>query len=97
MEGMIMNRAAQNPSGQSPSAGADPLLAEAMAATLSDYKDALDETAAEPSTEADQAQFEQMGAAARSDVRIAPLIERRPEFIAWAARKAAADSTGAVA
>jgi hypothetical protein len=92
MEGIIMNTAAQSP-GQSPSAGADPLLAEAMAATLSDYKDALDETPAEPVTEADRAQLEQMGAAARSDARIAPLIERRPEFIAWAARKAAADST----
>ena len=92
-----MNSAAQNPSGQSVSAGADPLLAEAMAATLSDYKGALDETAAKPLTGAEQARLEQLGAAVRSDGRIAPLIERRPEFVAWAARKAAADSSRDVA
>ena len=84
-----MNTAAQNSPGQ-PSA-ADPLLAEAIALTLHDYREALAAIAAEPAAGEARVQAGRIRAEIQSDPRLAPLVEARPEFVDWAVAKAAAD------
>ena len=84
-----MNTAAQNSPGQ-PSA-ADPLLAEAIALTLHDYREALAEIAAAPVTGEARVQAERIRPEIQSDPRLAPLTEARPEFVDWAVQKAASD------
>lgn len=84
-----MNTAAQNSPDQP--ATTDPLLAEAIALTLHDYRDALAEIAAEPVAGAARVQAGQIRAEVQSDPRLTPLIEARPEFVDWAVQKAASD------
>ena len=84
-----MNTAAQNSPGQ-PSA-ADPLLAEAIALTWHDYREALAEIAAGPVAGEARVQAGRIRAEIQSDPRLAPLVEARPEFVDWAVQKAAGD------
>ena len=84
-----MNTAAQNSPGQP--ASTDPLLAEAIALTLHDYREALTEIEAEPVAGEARVQAERIRAEIQSDPRLAPLVEARPEFVDWAVLKAAGD------
>ena len=66
----------------------DPLLAEAMALTWRDYRDAFDEVKDDPRADEVRATAERISEAIRSDARLSAFADR-PEFVDWAVRKVA--------
>lgn len=87
-----MKTAGQNPSGPRQSAGtSDPLLAEAMALTCQEYREAFSEVKDDSRADQIRASAERISRAIRSDPRLAPFAGR-PEFVEWAVREVADDS-----